>query len=78
MSRNSDGWQNALGMRTRIVGVEGGRPSPRRKRTSEMGPVKVAKDSHACSSTESSLEQGIQLGPRTITGTILYQTEVSS
>ena len=78
VSRNSDGWQNALGMRTRIVEVEGGRYSPRRKRTSEMGPVKVAKDSHAHSSAESSLDRGVHLGPRTITRTILHQTEVSS
>lgn len=49
--------------------VEGGRLSPRRKRASEMGPVEVVKDSCACSSPVALLEQGSQLGPRTITGT---------
>lgn len=48
--------------------VEGGRLSPRRKRASEMGPVEAV-DSCACSSPEALLEQGGQLGPRTITGT---------
>lgn len=63
VSTNSESWQQALRTRTRMVVVEGGEPSLRRKRALEMRVGKVVKDDCTPCSWLPSLNEALSLGP---------------